>query len=270
MAHDWTNFRLALEDTYEGTSALYRHSEQNLLDFVRRSSKSRIRPDQPSSVYFDYPEVYRVATAAFSGNHPLDLVLDDPLDEPQSRKSSRLERAQERCADDPTKRSVTHEGRTRVIGPTNNHRCPPSPVNHAPCDSRYRCSDTHRSPLVSEAKIHVVRFKDSTQEEEDRELEDLIRRVAQCLPEPVLAQHTGMPTSTLTPATSLYLQAPTLPPSPVRQSWPAAANTPPIPHPPFAYSPASTSANALPRVYAFGTRLSFGQLALPQRSAYSK
>lgn len=34
------------------------------------------RPDQPSSVYFDYPEVYRVATAAFSGNHPLDLELD--------------------------------------------------------------------------------------------------------------------------------------------------------------------------------------------------
>ena len=40
-AHDWIDFRLALEDTYDSTSAHSRHSKQKLYDFARYSSKSR-------------------------------------------------------------------------------------------------------------------------------------------------------------------------------------------------------------------------------------
>ena len=53
-------------------------------------------PDQPSGVYFDYLEVYKVTRATFSSNHLLDVELDDPWDEPQSARARRSERAQER------------------------------------------------------------------------------------------------------------------------------------------------------------------------------
>ena len=36
-------------------------------------------PDQPSGVHFNYLDVYRVARATFSGNHLLDLKLEDPV-----------------------------------------------------------------------------------------------------------------------------------------------------------------------------------------------
>jgi len=41
-AHDWIDFRLALEDIYNGTSAHSRHSKQKLYNFTRYSSKTRM------------------------------------------------------------------------------------------------------------------------------------------------------------------------------------------------------------------------------------
>jgi len=52
------------------------------------------RLDQPSGVYFDYPNVYRITRATFSGNYLLDLELDDPWKEPQGLIGRRSERAQ--------------------------------------------------------------------------------------------------------------------------------------------------------------------------------
>ena len=57
-------------------------------------------PDQPSGVYFDYLDVYRVARATFSGNHLLGFELDDAWDEPQSFRPNRSERARERWLDE--------------------------------------------------------------------------------------------------------------------------------------------------------------------------
>ena len=42
--------------------------------FARLTAK---HPDQPSAIYFDYLDVCRVARATFSGNHLLDLELDE-------------------------------------------------------------------------------------------------------------------------------------------------------------------------------------------------
>jgi hypothetical protein len=225
-AHDWTDFRLALEEIYGSPSAPSRHTEQKLLDFMRYSSKScmndeedvlsyyrqflvlskplldsqrlstdkrnkvfwlgfhpcdraemyarliAMHPDWPSSLHFDYRDVYKMAKAAFSGNHLLDVELDDPWDEPQSLRRRRSERAQERWLEqeehDP--RGTDHRYRTYE------HQRTTSLIDCMPCESCYRPSDTRLSPLP-EAKTKGVRLKEPTREEEDRELEDLVKRM---------------------------------------------------------------------------------------------
>ena len=310
LARDWIDLKLTIEEIYDDTSALSRHSEQKLLDFVRQSSKSRMsneedvlqyyrhflvlskplldshrltsgerdrsfwrgfhsrdraemyarliakHPDQPAGVHFDYLDVYRVARATFSGNHLLDLELDDPWEEPQSLRSSRLERTRERWLDseerDPRGADPSHRIYER--------RRPPSPVNYVPWDSHLRRTDTRPPPPEMETK--VVRFKEPAWEEEDREMEDLMKRmhglsvheesyavlytrcahrfpnVAQNLPKPILSHHVPTPTSAPVavpapismlmsapaPATSFSFQTPALPPPPARQPWAPTAN----------------------------------------------
>lgn len=48
-----------------------------------------MHPDQPSDVYFDYLDVYKVARATFSEEHILDVELDDPWDEPTREDEDR-------------------------------------------------------------------------------------------------------------------------------------------------------------------------------------
>jgi hypothetical protein len=318
--HDWADLRTTLEDIYDGTSSLSRHSGQKLMEFVRNSSKTRMNdeedvlqyyrhflvlskplidsqrlttgerdrafwsgfhnrdrsemyarliakhPDQPSTVYFDYLDVYRVARATFSGNHLLDFEPSDSWDEPQGPRTNRLERTRERWLDED------EQGPRKADFRAYERRRPPSPTRYAVREASYRHSDFR--PPQPEAETKVVRFKEPTREEEDREMDDLMERmhglsvreksyamlyarfahrfphVAQNLPKPVIDQQSPAPplAPTSTPTTSYSFQSPAphlaptharstsysfqaaAPPPPARQPWPAAAKTPiPLP-----------------------------------------
>ena len=47
--------------------------------------------DQPSGVYFNYLDVYRVARVTFTGNHLPDFKLGNTWDEPQSLRANHSE-----------------------------------------------------------------------------------------------------------------------------------------------------------------------------------
>jgi hypothetical protein len=124
-------------------------------------------------------------------------------------------------------------------------------------DSHHRPSDPRRSP-PPEVETKVIRCKEPTREAEDREVDDLMKRmrglsvheeayavlfvrcalrfpsVAQVLPKPVFARHTPAPT----PAMTFSIQTPA-PPTPARHLWPVAANIHPSPVPQPASDPAS-------------------------------
>jgi hypothetical protein len=51
-AHDWTDFRLALEEIYDSPSTPSRHTEQKLLDFIRHSSRSRMSGEEDVLSYY--------------------------------------------------------------------------------------------------------------------------------------------------------------------------------------------------------------------------
>ena len=202
-ARECTEFRLNLEEIYNGPSVPSRHSEQRVLDFVRESSKlcmndeadvlhyyrdflalskllldlqclsihrrdkafwlgfhprdrsemyARLiakHPDQPSGVYFDYLDVYRVVRATFSGNRLLDFELGDAWDKPQSLRANRPERAR----DGSTGTSAILEERTsghtsgdarphlRVTRPGKHPIDAPTP-NHLNLKPRPRSSDS--------------------------------------------------------------------------------------------------------------------------------
>ncbi|KAN0118727.1 hypothetical protein V8E52_004838 [Russula decolorans] len=228
-------------------------------------------PYQPAREHFDYLDVYKVARATFSGDHLLDLDEDDPWEEPQGIKDRHSERARERRLEE---RSLRQANSSRQSYERRRHR---SPTDLFPRESRhsdprfspspesyYRRSDTRRSPtpnlhyrrsdtrrtLPVDVETKVVRFKEPLREEEEREVDDLMRRmrglsvheesyamlyvrcalrfpsVAQVLPKPLLTQQA----STHVPATTFSVQtAPAPPPPPARQSWPAAANPLPTP-----------------------------------------
>lgn len=107
--------------------------------------------------------------------------------------------------------------------------------------------DTCRSPSP-EAKTNVACFKEPSQEEEDHEMEDLMRRmhglsVHEECGVTVLFTH-GVPTdfipkpcNTCPPPAHFSIQAPALPPPPVSQPWPVVASPPPIQHLTFDPSP---------------------------------
>ncbi|KAH9988494.1 hypothetical protein BJV77DRAFT_949502 [Russula vinacea] len=52
LARDWIDLKLTIEEIYNNTSALSRHSEQKLLDFVRQSSKSRMSNEEDVLQYY--------------------------------------------------------------------------------------------------------------------------------------------------------------------------------------------------------------------------
>ena len=69
------------------------HPRDRLRMYARLIAK---HPDQNSDEHFNYLDVYKVARATFSGNHLLDLELEDPWDDPESFRGSRSDRAFER------------------------------------------------------------------------------------------------------------------------------------------------------------------------------
>ena len=305
QAQDWTDLKADLLGIYDGTSALSRHSEQKLLEFVRESSKSRMNdegdvlqyyrhflvlskplldshrlttgerdkafwrgfhsrdraemysrliakhPDQPAGVYFDYLDVYRVARATFSGNHLLDFEPGDPWDEPGLR-GNRSERPRERWLDQDERDPRRSDPSFRTF----ERQRPLSPPIHTPRDTHYRRSEAQPPP--PEVATKIVRFKEPSREDEDREMDDLMERMhglsvrekpyamlymrfasrfpylSQNLPKPVIDQQTPAPISAPTPptsypppTTSFSFQTPA--PQPARQSW-ATSTNPPTPH----------------------------------------
>ncbi|KAI0273202.1 hypothetical protein BGY98DRAFT_1188997 [Russula aff. rugulosa BPL654] len=212
--------------------------------YVRLIAK---HPDQPTNVRFNYLDVYKAARATFSGNHLLDVELDDARDKPQGLRDRHAERAQEQWLDQEERDPQgvhpnyrTHEPRCRLSQ---------APINSTHQDTKHQRFDARRAPLP-EAETKVVQLKELTREEEDRELEDLITRMrglspsmesyavlhAQCarqfpnvvhiFPKPVVAQY--MPTPAPAPVATFSLWIPTPPPPFARQPWPSAMNPHPV------------------------------------------
>ena len=208
-------------------------------------------PDQNSDEHFNYLDVYKVARATFSGNHLLDLELDDPWDDPPSSRRNHSDRAFERW--------LEQEERD-ARGTDSSHRTSQrrrDSLDFPSRDIHHRYPDRQRSP-APEVETKVVRFKESTREEDDHDVEDLVKRmhglsvreqsyavlyarcafrfpsVAQCLPKPILDQNAPAPPSS---ATTFSLQTPAPPPPPSHTPWPVAPN--PAPPPQFAPDPSA-------------------------------
>ena len=190
-------------------------------------------PDQPSGVCFDFRDVYRVAKATFSGNHLLGLELSEPYFE--SREGRRSECAQERW--------VSHEEHNPQRADPNysTHDCQrhPSYIDVTLRDTQHQCVDACHLPSP-EAESSIIQCKKPTREEEDHELEDLMKHMhglptckesyaelyAQCacrfpnvtqnFPEPVFAQHVPVCAPTA-PIATFFLQASAPLPPPFRQ-----------------------------------------------------
>lgn len=75
--------------------------------YVRLTAK---HPDHPSSIYFDYLDVYKVVRATFSGNHLLDVELSLEVFHAGAQSTPRSVSL--------TMRSVTHGEQTSAIGLT--------------------------------------------------------------------------------------------------------------------------------------------------------
>ena len=179
-------------------------------------------PDQPSSAYFNYLDVYRVARVTFTGNHLLDFELGNAWDKPQSFRPDHSERARERWLNEDERDSRRADPRQHE------QRCLPLPTRYTVQEPSHRRTDSQ--PPQPEAETKVVRFKDTTREEEDREIDDLMERMHGL--SPVIDQQMSAPahTSTSIPSSSSSLQASAPPPSSTAQSWPTAA-TPSISFP---------------------------------------
>lgn len=225
------------------------HSKDRAEMFVRLIAK---HPRQPTDVYFDYLEVYKVARLALRANHVLDVELDDSWDEPRSLRGKRSDSAQERWLDqeerDPRGADLDYRTYER-----RRHR---SPIDFTLRDTQHQRFDARRSPLP-ETETKAIKFKEPTREEEDRELEDLIRRmhklstceesyavlfaqcahrfptVAQNLPKPVFPRYMASPA----PAATFSLQVSTPPTPPTHHLQPVVANPPLVPQ--FASDPSS-------------------------------
>jgi hypothetical protein len=106
-------------------------------------------PDQPSCTCFDFLDVYRMARVALSGNHILDLELDDS--QPESFRTNRSEHTHERWLDqderDPRRPDTNHK--------TYEWRHPPSPTRYTPQDTTYRRSDSQQVSFTCEAPPHL-------------------------------------------------------------------------------------------------------------------
>jgi hypothetical protein len=211
-------------------------------------------PRQPADVPFDYLDVYEMARAIL-GHHALDTDSDESLDEARRTRSRPSGRIQEHRYD----REERDPRGTDPSYRTYKRRRPPSPIDYTPRDSHHRRSDIHPSRRSSplEAKIKGARFIEPTREEEDRELDDLLKRMrelsvheeayamlfgqctlwfpslAQNLPRPVFPQHLPTPA----PAITFSIQTPAPLPPPARHPWPVATNLPPAPQ--LASDPAS-------------------------------
>jgi hypothetical protein len=72
-------------------------------------------------------------------------------------------------------RDATHGQQTPSIGLSTNIVAPSS-IDYMPRDSRYRRSDTRRSP-PSEAETKAFSFQEHTREEGDHEVKDLMKRM---------------------------------------------------------------------------------------------
>ena len=108
-------------------------------------------PDQPSSICFDYLDVYKAARAIFSGNY----LLDDPWDKPQCFRRNQPECTQEQWLErderelrDPRRADPKH----RIY----KHRRSPSPTDYIPRTSHYQRADTYRLPVP--APTHITSF----------------------------------------------------------------------------------------------------------------
>ena len=200
---------------------------------------------QPAGVHFDYLDVYEVARAILPVTS--DSESDDPLDEPRStRRHSKRGRNQD------------GDGSQGIDSTQRTHECQhaPSPDGYLPHDFYPRSSNARpSSPPVVETK--VVRFKDSTREEEGREIDDLLRRmrglstrdesyallygrcaawfptVAQSLPKPHIVEHESASLTAFSVQTSPLLP----PPPPTQQSWPTSSNS--LPTTPSSSNPSS-------------------------------
>ena len=124
-------------------------------------------PRQPVDVHFDYLDVYKM-TRAILRSHVLDIESEDSSDEPRSARSRRSERRYDREARD----SRGEDSGYRIY----ERRRSPSPIDYIPRDSHYRRSDIRYTPPPV-IETTVVRFEESIREEEEREVEDLMRRM---------------------------------------------------------------------------------------------
>ena len=199
-------------------------------------------PDLDGDEYFDYQDVNRIARRTFSQTRGSDS--DDSADESRSARGKRSDRGYDQEEHDSRETDSTRRDRSRQ------RRSPP--IDYSPHDSHSRLADGRHSPPI-EAETKIVHFKESTREEEGREIDDLMRRmrglsihdetyamlygrcaawfptVAQGLPKPQIVDHGATSLTAFTVQTPPSLP---LPPTPTQQSWPAPAIPLPTPLPP--------------------------------------
>ena len=257
-------------------------------------------PQRVATEHVAYEDVYQVAKATFSGTDPLDTESDDddfwgePRDSKRGcvgrgrdhRSSYRKSRHRRSLSSDSSSLDFSYRHSDERRSPSretrpkrSDTRRSPSPESRHPRrspsrESRHRCSDARRSPSPearhrrSDARrspspmfeTRVVRFKEPLRKEDERELDDLIRRMrglatheeayaglyarcashfpymAQALPRPVIVQTPTAPTYSVQ-------TAPTPPPLP-HQPWPAPAPLPAVNPLPFFRSRARPDACA--------------------------
>jgi hypothetical protein len=143
----------------------------------------------------------------FLGDHLLDLELEDPWDEPKGTRSSRTNRALERWLEQEER----------------DHRAADRHRDSLDCPSQghyHRHANRQRSP-PPQSETKVVRFKERTCKEGDREMEDSRSNcmASQCMKSPRLCCMRGALTDPLTslktsPSLSLLGTCPLLLPLP--------------------------------------------------------
>jgi hypothetical protein len=211
-ALDWRSLKRALLKIYGGTAATKCHSKRKLKDFAKESAKFRMRDEddiilyyrqfivlsqplldtqrltagardkifwhgfhkkdhlelqtrltakhthQPLNEYFNYLDVYEVAMAIL-GTEESDSDSNDSLDDSCSPKHRHSGHPRE-CRHDSNKRNSRIKEHCQASSP----------------DLYHQDHDSCQSP-PPETETRVIHFKDSTWEEEGREIDDLIRRM---------------------------------------------------------------------------------------------
>ena len=118
-------------------------------------------PDQPSSVYFDYLDIYKAARATFSRKHLLDLIMDNSWDKHQGFRSNHSERTREQWLEH-NKHELCDPRRVDPRHRTYEHRHSPSPMNYIPCTSHYQCTNTHRLPVPTPPVLQLPLSNDQS------------------------------------------------------------------------------------------------------------